>query len=189
MEDPKMMEKWREFQHAAVLRLHTEALRHTESTCVFQFCRTPTLDACVYWSMFKDHRKAPGEFGRCFAVKGKWDKRADLERWHELWHYRPQDLQSMQPAVEHEVARLKLEAMEAFLAEINVLRIPPFCTDGPFGLDGIAYAFSMKSGFTTVDFAWWEQGPAEWRPMIDCVQTFAARLESQPRTQLTVAHE
>jgi hypothetical protein len=184
MDDPKKFDLWREFQNAALLLLHGHALRQRDLTCVFQFCRTPTFDDCTYWSMFKDHRKNPGEYGRCFAINGVWQKRADLERFHELCVERPHLLNEVQPSVAHQLTPLKIEALERFLADICEIRIPPFSTDSPFGLDGTAYAFSLKHNFLTADYSWWEAGPPEWRPMIDCLDAFVAWLESQPRTEL-----
>ncbi len=186
MEDPKKLEAWCEFQRASVLKLHEPALRQAGTSCVFQFCRTPTLEACVYWSIFRDFRKTPGELGRCFAVKGIWEKLADLEKWNELWNRQSPELKTLQPNVKHELARLTSEHMEGFLVQLCALKIAPFSTDSAIGADGTSYAFSLKHNFMSVDYCWWEDGPPEWRPMVQCVHEFAARLERQTRTELTV---
>jgi hypothetical protein len=81
---------------------------------------------------------------------GEWDKNI-LEYY--VRHY-----------VRHgKIAKPLFDKHMALLAQIPI----PLWANSPMGYDGISYGIEFFKGESWIKLTWWEEGSAEWKPIVD----------------------
>jgi hypothetical protein len=62
---------------------------------------------------------------------------------------------------------LPSKTLETYLTKLLSLRLSLDAQGGAWGLDGTTYQLALFDAFTSVRFKWWENPPAQWKPMAD----------------------
>jgi len=81
--------------------------------------------------------------------------------------------------------QLAIESSElaAVLSSLSRLKLQPCLSAASAGCDGTTTTVLMSRGFSTAMFSWWEQGPDEWREIIQVVNECIAKFRKLPALQ------
>jgi hypothetical protein len=82
-----------------------------------------------------------------------------------------------------------LRSMLGRLTRISVEQLLP--ANPMAGLDGTRFSLTLRGGFSSVSFSWWEEGPPEWSSLTHAVRELVPKLRQlsnsalQPSAALT----
>lgn len=155
-------------QRAAYLLTHPEetGLRQLlrRQKLLVRVVHSPAFEPHRAWSVYRPRKEERG--GSLLLLRLTWDQSVE-----------PQTPGSDAPKVVDRVAYVPQSRLEAVLAQGAGIRIPFFCGDGPWGLDGETWTVDAGEYFNTSKLEWWCDGPDAWRPFIEWVRNLAALLD------------
>lgn len=107
--------------------------------------------------------------------------RSDIDRQNFKSPFEPQrHPHLMEPTIHREGISLGNEEVEEFIHRLRGISIPFFLKRPPaITSDGTKFEFKYDDWFLGGTLHWWEDGPAEWRPLTEVIRKIAQELEER----------
>lgn len=155
-------------------------------SALFQILVLPAFDPPVSWEVCQERQDNVVSYS---LMRGTWLRGTDEKRLDERFALLPikrKHSPPLEPSLGIETVSLSSRWIESAVVKLQSVTLPIFINgyvigeDGGIraGLDGTNYEFLFSSGMVEARYHWWEDGPAAWQPLTDCVREFLNDLQS-----------